>query len=79
MTANAIYDKETLTQLRFIENENKIANLSARIKLLEDLKIAQELWIFAGEIKDLKRKVLELNKVAESKTSLIAKIKKINK
>ena len=64
------YDSETLKQLQAIEVNNKLTNLTARILALENLKIAQELWIFAGEIKELKKKSLE-------KPRLVERIKKI--
>ena len=79
-------DELTLLTLRVIALETKsgmvekdFANLSARIKNLEDLKLPQELQIISVDIKELKKKVLEASKATEQKAELVRKIKKINK
>ena len=63
------YDEMSLLTLRVIALETAFRDLAIRIAALEKL-IARELWIFAGEIKDLKKKSLE-------KPRLVERIKKI--
>ena len=69
-------DGETQTQLRIIA-------LETRLKAYDDLKLPQELNILQADVRALKKKLLELDKMLEwvslQKAELVKKIKKINK